>query len=204
MQKKSCAVLDLDSTLIHTFGSFQTWQYVEKEPSERIRKRLFDIKTCGEFMWGTKRPYTSEFLQSCFETFDIVGVWSAGMKDYVHEIVAEIFTGAGIRCPDFIWSRKDCEDYFNEQTCSIVKQKPLSKLYSHFPELDNKRTLIFDDYTDVCWQDTMYHVHVPAWRGNFDTLTKADIHLKSLSKWIREDLPSSTDYKTVSLKGILE
>ena len=197
---KSCAVIDLDSTLIHTFGVIDTWLFVVHEDRPRVKKRLFDIKVNGKFLWGTKRPYTEHFLDTCFEAFDLVIVWSAGIESYVHEVVAEIFS----KSPNIIWTRKHCVEFHHTNEDVVYLQKPLSKLFDAFPEIDAKRTIIFDDYSTVCCQDALYHVHVPAWAGDFDTLVKSDSVLKYLSEWIQKDLKNQIDYKLVPNKGIFD
>lgn len=198
---KSCAVIDLDSTLVHTFGNDSTWTFIDFKENKRLKQRIFDIRYSGVFKWGTIRPGTDKFLKTCFEVFDIVGVWSAGAYEYVHQIVDEIFP----RRPDFIWTREDCvpsifnKDEDHNQRINTVVQKPLEKILLHYPDINPKQMLIFDDYRDVCEQNALYHVHVPAWEGQYDTLNNSDATLVKLSKWL-PSLKNYDDYKFASPK----
>lgn len=148
---KSCAVLDLDSTLVNMFGDEKTWDYMQGETRPKVLAATLNIKVNGNFMWGAKRPYCDSFLKACFQTFDLVGIWSAGTTEYVNEIVIDLF-GAGSALnsneragsaldltvkdshpsstwdskkgdliPSFIWSKPMCED-------SAVR-------YDHTPDL---------------------------------------------------------------------
>jgi hypothetical protein len=200
-QLKSCAVLDLDSTLVHTFGNDYTWKFIDFDENKRLKDRVFDIKFSGVFKWGTIRPGTEKFLNTCFEVFDMVGVWSAGTYDYVHKIVDEIFP----RSPDFVWTKDDCvpsiysQDEDHNENINKVVQKPLEKLLLHYPDINPKQILIFDDYLDVCEQNALYHVHVPAWEGTFDTLNACDPTLTKLARWL-PSLKNYEDYKFASPK----
>ena len=180
---KSCAVLDLDSTLVNMFGTDKEWNYMLGETRQDVLANTLDVKVHGNFMWGAKRPHCNAFLKACYETFDMVGVWSAGSVDYVDQIVEELFAPLGLR-PAFVWAKPMCVDTAVESDRGSipegtellkVKQKPLSKLFHAFPQIDPKRTLIFDDMKDVCEQDVLYHVHVPGFDGTFDTLHSGSI-----------------------------
>lgn len=195
---KSCLVLDLDSTLITTFGEERDWKYMADHGSRSLVHKTYDLDIDGIMMWGTKRPYLREFLETSFEVFDIVGVWSAGTSEYVREVVREIFP----RRPDFIWTRKDCVEHMELLSKVIILQKPLTKLFRSCPDIDPKRTLIVDDYSSVCRQDTLYHIQIPEWRGRFKSLTAVDQSLKQLAEWFETHLPYAEDFKFLSHKGI--
>jgi len=198
----SCVILDLDSTLVNMFGTEKEWVYMKGETRPEVLQRVLNIRVNGNFMWGAKRPHCDGFLKTCFEIFDAVGVWSAGSTPYVEEIVAELFDPLGKR-PDFIWSKPDCVDGLLEDGTLRVKQKPLWKLYHRYPEFDPQKTLIIDDNFQVCEQDTLNHVHVPGFDGTYESLHTNDDTLLDLSNWMLERLPNSRDYKSLSLKGVL-
>ena len=186
---KSCGVLDLDSTLVNIFGHRGNWDNVSLETRKKNNRIIVvDLKT--EFMWGTKRPYIPEFLDACFKTFDMMIVWSAGSEAYVKNIVETLFTK---QKPHYIFSRNDCVMSISQEG-DEVRQKPLSLLKQRVPELDLKRTLIFDDFQEVCEQDILNHVHVDPWEGDFDGLTKRDTVLFDIVKWLPE-LRKYTDYR---------
>lgn len=186
----SVVVLDLDATLVNIFGDVRNWIEVNGECRDDQCKRLIDFRIPTGFLWGTKRPNIEVFLQSCFRNFDVVGVWSAGNYEYVHEIVREVFKS---RSPDFIWTKEDCVTCYHEDDETYVKSKPLSKLWKHFPNFDRKRTLLIDDAPDVCAQNPLNHVLVPPWEGTWDTLFKDDNVLKILQTWFDTKIRTTDD-----------
>ena len=204
---KSCAVLDLDSTLVDMFGTEEEWRYMLGEKRQKVLASTLTIKVAGNFMWGAKRPYCDEFLAACFETFDLVGVWSAGSVEYVDEVVQELF--GGDRKPAFIWAKPMCVESVViggvDSAPEVLKtrQKPLSKLFKEYPNIDPDRTLIFDDMIEVCQQDSLHHVHVPAFFGKYDSLHSEDNSLLQLSRWMKTHVAKFHDYKRLALKGVV-
>lgn len=199
--ERSCAVLDLDSTLVHIWGDEEDWHLIEGEIRPNAVDRLIDVRFESDFMWGTRRPHTDEFLRSCFDHFDLVGVWSAGIEPYVDEIVHEVFTNRGF-VPDFVWSKKECVRTFNEENGHQVYQKPLSKLYARLGNIDPNRTLLFDDNIWACDQDPLNHVLIPPWCGKLESLHFEDDALLRVSRWIEQKVAPSENYKMLSLKGV--
>lgn len=112
-------VLDVDETLIHSHdypvpGSFQIDNY-----------------------YVEKRPYLDEFLNNILQDDNLqVGIWSAGVYDYVWDIAQEIIPD--INSLEFIMTRDNCvpinregyRDYFkplslvNGQDILLVDNKP--------------------------------------------------------------------------------
>ena len=178
------------------------------ERRKKVLANTLTIKVDGNFMWGAKRPHCDEFLTTCFETFDLVGVWSAGSVEYVDEIVQELF---GTRWKlAFIWAKPMCVESIviggTDSDPEVLKnrQKPLSKLFKEFPYIDPNRTLIFDDMIEVCQQDSLHHVHVPAFTGKYDSLHSEDDSLLRLSNWMKTQLTKFHDYKRLTLKEVVE
>lgn len=198
---RSCCVLDLDSTLVNTFGSEANWHLVVGETRKVPTERLFNLRFEELFMWGSERPYCYEFLDACFRNFDVVGIWSAGIQPYVHEIAYEVFAKKGFP-PDFVWSKEDCVQTYNEEIEKPVRQKPLSKIYATLGDIDPKRTLLFDDNSLVCEQDALNHVTVPPWCGELESLHAPDNCLLLAAKWLDEKVAKANDYTTLSNKEI--
>lgn len=192
----SAAVLDLDASLVDTYGGSQDWSEVEGDGRPKIKERLFTISPTGEHMFGSKRPHCLNFLKTCYAVFDIVGVWSAGSEPYVNEVTLELFKTMP-RMPDFIWTKADCSQTYYEDTNVIVRQKPLEKLWFHFPNIDRKRTLLFDDMQDVCSQNPLNHILLPQWKGNMSAFHKDDDVLEVMSDWLQHDLKGVKDFRTV-------
>jgi hypothetical protein len=189
--------LDLDATLVDTFGDEEIRQYLDDEDPQ-LMERYFEINSDSYMMWGSLRPHTKEFLATCQEVFDMVGIWSAGTYDYVHMIVDDVLEIE----PSFVWTRNDCEFHYDPYLCEVIRQKPLQLLFDAMPCIDPKRTLIVDDYSSVCRQDTLQHIHLPAWRGAFAGLIKPDDALLKLGTWFQETISTAEDYKFIPHKDI--
>ena len=196
---QSVVVLDLDATLVNTFGNAENWNEVDGECRTEQCKRIFVVNSESGFVWGAKRPNLDTFLNSCFHNFDVVGVWSAGSYQYVNEIANEIFTE---NTPDFVWTKEDCVTCYVEEDETYVRSKPLVKLWDAFPDFDKRRTLLIDDAPDVCAQNPLNHVLIPSWTGKWDTLSKPDEVLNILSTWFRTDAKFSPDLTTAKIPDL--
>lgn len=208
---KSCVVIDLDSSIIHTFGNADNYKFVDFEANTRYKHKIFSIRADSVMRWGTIRPGTKEFLNSCYANFDCVVVWSAGTYDYVYKIVEDVFP---VR-PDVIWTRQDCvetlcdfegvvfdERFEDENKSTKVLQKPLEKLWTSYPDINPKKTVMVDDYIDVCLQNSLYHIHITAWDKAFESLNQCDPVLIRLAKWL-PTLKTYDDYKFASPKTVI-
>lgn len=93
-----------------------------------------------EHMFGCVRPHARDFLKFCFQHFDAVIVWTAGIASYALAICEALFKG--LPKPHVIWSRGHCI----LQTSSMTRiSKDLIKegngifpyISSEHPEYDN-------------------------------------------------------------------
>lgn len=178
---KKYIVLDLDETLVHTFTGPGGYDIAKKQP--HLQDRLFSIKLDGDFLWGLVRPYARDLIINLQKYYE-VGVWSAGTRDYVLEIVKILFPPE--KPPVFIWSREYCEPMFSEQKSDPINKKPLTKLYLTFPQMDRTNTLIIDDRNDVCDENHLNHICIPEYsllRSNLPT-HDSDISLLSLNNYL--------------------
>ena len=133
-------VLDLDECLIHSHCEEGVEKLNVMSPQHlSSRSRFFEITFDAPYdsIWGVKRPYLDEFLAFCDRYFEGVIVWSAGHREYVKRIVAELFRDH--RMPDLVLTKDDCvgdgADY----------HKPLSVLKKKMPDLDMRLVLALDD-----------------------------------------------------------
>lgn len=193
---KSCAVLDIDATLVDMFGTYDNWNLVKNETEKAVLDRVINIECNGNFIWGSLRPHVYTFIDSCFRNFDMVGIWSAGEETYVKEITKELFLDRNL-CPSFIWTKKYCVSQLDWENNLIVKQKPLSKLWKAFPEINPEQTLIFDDRSDVTSQDLLNHVWVPIWGNGYETMHKEEDFLLNLSNKL-DSLSQKENYRFTS------
>lgn len=195
---QSVLVLDLDATLVDTYGGDEDWLEVEGENRPVAKSRIFSISSNDTYMMGAKRPGLESFLSTAFDVFDVVGVWSAGSKCYVDQVILDVFKSSP-RSPDFVWSKDDCPYGFIEHNETYVRQKPLVLLWDQFPHFDPKRTILVDDAEDVCAQNPLNHILIPPWNGKLEALHKEDNVLPTLTKWMREKLPGCKDFRAVGI-----
>lgn len=113
-------ILDLDETLIHS-----SWFQFKK--SDQLITTVCD-RDGNYFVY--KRPHLEEFLDFCFQHFD-VAIWTAASQYYAHRILALI---CDKRPLIFIYTEKRCtkvrypEDVFSEFETSCVTIKDLKKV----------------------------------------------------------------------------
>jgi len=190
---KHCIIFDLDQTLVSTEESDcgMIKQQLSKPGFESVRDRMYELTAQPEnsydkpfSFWGTLRPHTIEFLEFCFSYFRVVGVWSAGTHNYVHEIVKFIFHQKMGREPHLVFTRRDI--IRNTET---DVGKPLEKMYN-FNEVFGRymkpeNTFIIDDnYTTAIYNEKNI-VHIPPYQPhcNVNDLLLDDIALPELRKW---------------------
>lgn len=150
-------VLDLDETLVHTVivttdpqdivTLLSTLKKFDPRRFAQLNRRsfYFELVDVGSFKghgsshycWGVYRPHLYEFLAFCHCYFDSVNVWSAGKKDYVHEICA-IFEQD---FPPFqsIYTWDNC---VQDEECKYKDLRTMVQACSH---LDLLNSLIIDD-----------------------------------------------------------
>lgn len=142
-------ILDIDENIIHSFENISDIQKYGLFDEPELRRRIYILdlndvvskKGAGkhEKMYFIARPYLEEFLVFCFRYFKTVTVWSAGKRRYVREITKKIFSH--IEEPHVVFTYDECLDENNE-----CNNKPLTKLYSKFPNtMNEKNTFILDD-----------------------------------------------------------
>ncbi len=130
-------ILDLDNTLIKTYGKMKEFTQLGIKNHLDIVERCYILDFYnGEnsrhpqsHRWGIKRPHLEAFLKYIFKNFDIVIVWSAGGEEYVNALVKAIFTN---RPPHYIFHSGHCLRMGDDLT------KPIALLFKHRPELANR------------------------------------------------------------------
>lgn len=150
-------ILDLDETLVHTFEFPSYYDLASKNPV--LAENLYSFTLDGEVCCGMFRPLAREFVYSLCENFN-VGVWSAGVSDYVEKIVSLLF---GKLKPSFVYSRLFCDEmtYIEHGKPTTIKKKPLTKIYLQHPPLNRKNCIIIDDREDVSSENSECAIIVP-------------------------------------------
>lgn len=215
---KKCVVLDLDETLVHTYlddeDDKSATDFVKLKIPGRadcldLRQRCFNIDLMdyggkrGEgskkIYWAVKRPYLDDFLKTCFNYFNIVVVWSAGEKEYVHKICEKIF--ADFFAPDMILTRENCDNSNGNH------EKPLKKLYNELPEMNPKNTLIIDDRRTTSEANPDNLVLVPPFepKPQIESLRTEDDRLKQIMQWLlKPETINSNDVRRLSKQIIFQ
>jgi len=173
--RRSCCVLDVDETLVHTYITPFRSTYV----SPTTKDRIYHITVDGTKMWGIKRPYLPLLIACVFNIFDDVGVWSAGTREYIETLLPIIFGDKKDKLL-FVWTRENCLE------TDGIYYKPLELLFRAFTNLNKHNTLIFDDRIDVSMYNLDNHVLIPLFSPHVKTLTLHDDCLIYIIKFFRE------------------
>ena len=213
-----CLVLDLDETLVHTQSDPDNQLFEEvifTDPKYyHLRSRCYKItmddvvhkRGTGNKteMWGICRPHLQEFLRDCFKYFNLVIVWSAGRKNYVHRIVDHIFRD--LPRPDFILTYDDLEKLSDNTFI-----KPLSKLWNieQFKSvMTEKNSLIIDDRESVFLEPNPDNgIQIPAYRPSFtlEGVQEDDTELLKFRNWLfQKDVVNSKDVRALNKKKIFK
>lgn len=212
-------ILDVDETLGHAFvgetclkklkesGLYDDPAYIE----HRDRVRIIQVKDPGEGwtgsgcdldMWFVKRPGLDEFLCFAFEYFDTVGIWSAGVDNYVKDICSVIFVShRGIPRPFYVWSRERCSG--NMKTLS----KPLTKVFEAHPEFNMSlaNTILLDDKAQNIIANPNNGVINPRFdpKPTVESMIENDEVLPKLMAWLsRREVMEADDIREVDKSNI--
>lgn len=214
-------VLDVDETLVHTFDNFESWGRLKimtdpKKMDLRSRCYVLNIeanksnKTGAESMWGVKRPHLNKFLEFCFTYFKYVIPWSAGIFDYVHEIVDNIFIDT--LAPHAVLTRTDCVGpigYLEKPLARLIERIPALKGHISIDELnlrDNiKNVIIIDDRKKSFAQNPHNGILIPVYEPvpTVEDIRRNDVALLQIMSWLtRPDVMKSTDVRKLDKSSI--
>jgi len=181
-------IIDIDETCIHSHKDYSKGEL--KKKCNLNDSDSFEI----EGYCVQKRPYLDMFIEKiCNDDYYEVGVWSAGSKSYVHDIVHKIF-------PDksklkFILTRNDCNELYD---------KPLSKVRDLISKMDSKDSiakrktsnfLIIDDRDGVTGHDELNHLQIYPFEGDTN-----DDELERLWKFLDKYRYYSSEYLSTHWK----
>lgn len=190
-------ILDLDETLVHTWAdpAFVEEYKIYSTPDLYYKFHpigepavAYSFTIDGTPCWGLYRPYLYEFLAFASEYFDNVLIWSAGIREYVYEIVRRIFVDTGITCPRLILSRDQCATYNGtyHKPISVVTTMLESRYYETFT-IDPDNTLVVDDreYTFMANPDNGILIPPFAPEPTLEgLLDRSDDALYKLQRWL--------------------
>jgi RNA polymerase II subunit A small phosphatase-like protein len=156
--ERKLLVLDLDETLV-----FATEEKLERE---------------ADFMVGQyfvyRRPFLDEFLEFCFENFE-VAVWTSSTRNYAGKIIESIFHKKDEI--SFFWARERCTVSFDMEEREYYLQKKMHKVRRRGYDL--KGVIVVDDSPEK-WRTSYGNlVRVKAFFGDPD-----DEELKHLAVYL--------------------
>lgn len=199
-------VLDLDSTLVYTFGNPMTMTNLRiyKDPKMLpVRKRSYHFNVwdsgspgqatargTGELLEvaGVFRPHAAEFVRFCFDYFDTVCVWSAGQPAYVNAITDRLFSHSN---PDNIFTWDNATQIPPDESDPEQRwgaEKPLARLFSSMPTMNEKNTFLLDDNIDYFEKVNPDNaIHIPAYfpAETAEELLADDDTLLRLMDWLQ-------------------
>lgn len=180
-------ILDLDETLVHTFGVKLPTGKEGRNLMQQHHGRIYIVnsvtlnnqkKIKNEYLWGITRPGLNKFMQFCFNQFGQVIIWSAGTGRYVKDVVNKVL--CDLRCPHYIFTQEDC--YVDDEG---YLKKPIKYLKSENPEINNlylENTLIIDDRSDNFEYEPNNGIKIPPYDPD-----RQDSSLMDLMKWFKSD-----------------
>lgn len=221
-QTNNCIVLDIDNTLVSTFSSDESRKFdpvksikdlgiLTKPELLPLRSRFYrvsieDYQRPGEGsyveMWGIMRPHLKEFLTFCFSYFQIVAVWSAGMRKYVENMVDILFRD--LPKPHVIFTRDDIIDQKNmvKPIAGMIESNPVLMKY-----MSLSNTFALDDNPLTFSNNVNNGVLIPRYDPSLtiDSLAKDDPALLQFKYWLaRPNVSQSRDITTLEKSDIFK
>lgn len=168
-------ILDIDETLIHTYENPSDTEintFNKLKDNIEYKNRLYEIIINSDYKdykyYGIKRPHLDEFINFCFDNFNIVAIWSAGKEQYVKKMIDVIFP---IKKPHIVFSYDNLPTNSTEITYNkpIIKMIDDIKLHNYMSLSD---TYIVDDRKENFLPNPDNGILIPAY---IPSLTKKDI-----------------------------
>jgi TFIIF-interacting CTD phosphatase-like protein len=175
-------VLDLDECLIHSHVDADTYTTcMENKEYIRVRRHVHLIRTdIIPDMTCITRPHLREFLLFLQNKYRVV-IWSAGMYEYVHEVVRIIFQD--LPQPEMVLTRNDVT-YFDPQKRREY-HKPLTTFFGKMPDANVENTVILDDSVINFHSNPANGIVIPRYLPTlYDILHYEDNNLLYAAKWL--------------------
>lgn len=176
-------VLDIDECLLHTFTEDIDWElYRDLRNDAATRDRVAKISFGTNSFWFAKRPGLVEFLDFCFEHFETVTVWSAGVTPYVEAVVAKLFKK---KKPHLVMTRSHV--LRNSLDPDVVSySKPLLFYFERMPQATPETTVLIDDRRENSKYDPENIIHIPEYdvTQDRDEIEQGDRTLRNLKEWL--------------------
>lgn len=149
VQQKKPLVLSLDKQFVRPLLIFDVHGVLgERTPFHGGGKFNKKSGTTREFV---TRPHCKEFLEFCFEHFE-VAVWSSALSK---NLALPMFrSGTGKNSPLFVWSQREITDLSPvmsfRKSSKPLHLKEISKVWELFPSYDSFNSLLLDNDMEKC------------------------------------------------------
>ena len=139
--------LDLDNTIISA-EALEDFPFTRKDIFKKLTQ--FTFYNMDGYYLVFERPHLQEFLDYLFKNFN-VSVWTAASKDYALFIVDKVILKKNRKLNYVFWDYHGKISKKKYKTISNGDPKNLKLLWEHFKlnGIDEKNTLIIDDFSDV-------------------------------------------------------
>lgn len=206
-------IFDLDHTLIYSPEEPHDWleKMIEenkdsksfmKSIGSRVGKivvphRTRDAKSFKGISGSSEisfiiRPGCISLLAFCFVNFKTVSVWSAGTREYVLEIVDNLFRRVG-KYPNIVWTRDELVD-------GIKPLSAMMKIYGDRTGMNMHNTLLVDDMDYNFEMNRFNGVLIPHYEPSptIEGINSQDTSLLELKKWFEsKTFRESNDVQTL-------
>lgn len=152
---KKLVILDLDQTLVDT--------NTDADLEMALGKCFEVVMNDGKIYKVAIRPWTKEFIDFCFENFE-VAVWTAAQSEYAEKVVDLVFGDNKERLL-FLWSRKSCQEIFVSYYPYMIMTKPLCFVWEKYMQFDESNTVIVDDNPDTCIENEDNAIVINPWNN---------------------------------------
>nr|QBK90542.1 MAG: ctd-like (NLI interacting factor-like) phosphatase [Pithovirus LCPAC104] len=213
-----CIVLDLDETLVYSntdFSILNNLKIFKDKSLNDIKSRSYILrledaitpKGYGEIsnLWGIKRPHIKNFLNFCFRYFKVVAIWSAGKKEYVDQLVKNIFIEI-IGYPHIIFSWNEIK-HIKDGSFTKTLQKMIDSVPGLEKYMNLENTLIIDDLLQNFTENKDNGILIPSYSPsmNIKSLREDDISLQQFISWLlKEDVKNSKDVRLLKKDEIFK
>ncbi len=182
----TCFIWDIDETLAHTYLTFAQYKKVKDSKMGDLKNRLFTFALPdGYRYWGIRRRYWDVAVEWSFNNFDVVGIWTAGLRAYATKMTP-LLLPPGRKKFDFVFAREQCVPVGKPP--NEVWTKPLSKLCQVFPQIDGNNTLIADNSPDAIQFNPANLIHVSDYAPRSSLLGEYDSTLINVIRTVRDML----------------
>jgi len=131
---RNIIIFDLDHTLIHS---------IKTDISKYLTSCGFNLNNKHYVI--IKRPYIENLISYCYDNYDNIIVWSSGIRDYVDEVVRNIFPSD--KQPTFVLARENCTNHNGKHYKDFNNVRHI--FVNHGINIDKSNIIFLEDKPDI-------------------------------------------------------